>query len=106
MKRPTSNHTPQWHTQVTDVIDNRTYEPRPHPSEQAARNYMKDIFKRRKCHVRLLNPAGQQMDSLSYSREEELREVEEAFGKDWHDKWKPHSVGPFIHTGAPAPEEA
>ena len=72
---------PKWHTRLTDLIDNppKTYDPRPHDSEQQARRYMAEVFARRKCNVVLLNPMGQQVDSLNYEPEPPMPS-EERFG--------------------------
>jgi hypothetical protein len=51
----------RWATVVSDWSPTKQthdgpYPPQHHPSEQAARNYAADIFRRRKCSVQVLSP--------------------------------------------------
>ena len=60
-KQTRDENSSRWATVVSDWSPLREsfeapYAPQHHPSEQAARNYAADIFKRRKCNVQVLSP--------------------------------------------------
>ncbi len=60
----------KWQTIMTDsYIDHFTHPPREHPTERAARAYMADLFRRRRCDVQLISNEGAVVEHLRYEPE-------------------------------------
>lgn len=99
-----TDNRPKWFTQMIDVaIDRYAHPPRPHDSEQLARVYMADMFKRRKCDVILCDPLGKVVEHLKFDEKAEQIEHEAAQAERFSEIGTPAIIG---SAARPVDEEA